>query len=413
MMNDEINDEINDDIIIDFFFKNDKLNSNKTKLFNLNQIDISTINYLNNRFKDKSDSYIEILNRIKFNIKVRPVCKCCGGPVKWISKNNYREYCSCSCRNKDQYEIIKNKSIEKYGSPFNRDKFKQTIINKFGEDNWCNRNKQKETVLKFSEEKKEEIKNKKFNTNLKLYNDKNYNNREQSKLTTFLHYGVNCWYKTDECKERSKLITNKKEILKKIQQTCLLKYGYKAFNNKKSKQTKLEKYGNKNYNNREKAKQTMINLYGVENIYNLEYYKKLAHNKNSLEKINNTKKKNYTFNTSIPENKSYDLLKEKYKDIEYQYKNDLYPFNCDFYIPSLDLYIECNYHWTHGGKPYEGTEEDNIKLNKWKEKNTKFYNNAINIWTIRDVNKRNIAKQNKLNYIEFWDLNELKNWLNT
>ena len=39
-------------------------------------------------------------------------------------------------------------------------------------------------------------------------------------------------------------------------------------------------------------------------------------------------------------------------------KYDRYPFACDFYISSLDLFIECNYHWTHGGKPYEGTEDD-------------------------------------------------------
>ena len=45
------------------------------------------------------------------------------------------------------------------------------------------------------------------------------------------------------------------------------------------------------------------------------------------------------------------------EDIIRQYKSDLYPFACDFYIPSLDLYIECNYHWTHGNKLYEGTKE--------------------------------------------------------
>ena len=42
----------------------------------------------------------------------------------------------------------------------------------------------------------------------------------------------------------------------------------------------------------------------------------------------------------------------------------------------IDLYIECNYHWTHGGHIFN---KDNIndmeKLNKWKQKNTKFYNN--------------------------------------
>ena len=45
-------------------------------------------------------------------------------------------------------------------------------------------------------------------------------------------------------------------------------------------------------------------------------------------------------------------------DVITQYKDDRYPFACNFYIPSLDLFIECNYHWTYGGKPYEGTEDD-------------------------------------------------------
>ena len=42
-----------------------------------------------------------------------------------------------------------------------------------------------------------------------------------------------------------------------------------------------------------------------------------------------------------------------------------------------------------------------------KSKNSGYYQNAINTWTIRDVNKRNIAKQNNLNYLEIFskDLN--------
>ena len=79
----------------------------------------------------------------------------------------------------------------------------------------------------------------------------------------------------------------------------------------------------------------------------------------------------------------------------------------------MDLYIECNYHWTHGGKPYEGTNEDNIIVKKWKAKNTKYYNNAINCWTVRDVNKRKVANQNNLNYIEFWNIYDLKKWINS
>ena len=36
----------------------------------------------------------------------------------------------------------------------------------------------------------------------------------------------------------------------------------------------------------------------------------------------------------------------------------------------------------------------------------------IYVWTDLDVRKRNIAKENNLNYIEFWNIEELKNWLN-
>ena len=40
-----------------------------------------------------------------------------------------------------------------------------------------------------------------------------------------------------------------------------------------------------------------------------------------------------------------------------------------------------------------------------------YYDNAISTWTIRDVNKRKIAKENKLNWIEFFSILELNEWL--
>ena len=157
-----------------------------------------------------------------------------------------------------------------------------------------------------------------------------------------------------------------------------------------------------------KRKETCIKRYGVDVASKSEIVKAKVNWAAQKDKEYKTKKKNHTFNTSKPEIISYDILKEKYPDVIYQYRDkDRYPFVCDFYIPSLDLFIECNYHWTHGGKPYEGTEEDNKIIDGWKSKNSQYYNNAINCWTIRDVNKRNIAKQNNLNYIEIWNINEL------
>ena len=117
-----------------------------------------------------------------------------------------------------------------------------------------------------------------------------------------------------------------------------------------------------------------------------------------------TKRKNNTFNTSKPENKLYELLKQKYTNVKRNYNSDKrYPFMCDFYIPSKDLFIELQASWTHGGKLFNSEDISCLdQLNSWKQKSltSKYYKNAIETWTIRDVRKRNIAQQNKLNYIE-------------
>jgi len=89
---------------------------------------------------------------------------------------------------------------------------------------------------------------------------------------------------------------------------------------------------------------------------------------------------------------------------------------CDFYIPSKDLFIELQLSWTHGSKPFvENNIDCQNQLNIWRQKSltSDYYKNAIETWTIRDVKKRNIAKQNKLNYIEVWtsSFNEIHSFL--
>ena len=117
-----------------------------------------------------------------------------------------------------------------------------------------------------------------------------------------------------------------------------------------------------------------------------------------------TRKRNNSFNKSQPEIDLYNELLEKYNNctIYKQYKDkDRYPYYCDFYIPEEDLFIELNAHWTHGGRPFDPDDEFCQKqLEVWKEKakTSKFYEAAIETWTIRDVNKRNCALKNNLNY---------------
>lgn len=152
---------------------------------------------------------------------------------------------------------------------------------------------------------------------------------------------------------------------------------------------------------RVKIRQTWLRKFGVEcNLVSQE----------NIDKMIESKRRNHTFNTSKPEEELYLYIKEKFPDVERQYKDkERYPFCCDFYIPSIDLFLELNAMWTHGAHPYN-EQKDKDKLNEWKikAKTSKFYECAINTWTKSDIKKRNIAKQNNLNFKEAYTLEEGK-----
>ena len=230
------------------------------------------------------------------------------------------------------------------------------------------RAKEKENIKKWIDgQKKYNIKNHGVE-----YNWQRNDCKEKRKQSLIEHYGTDKLYTIKEIKEKiDKSINNKiQDIINHRNETLKEKYG-------------------------------ILNVGGLTSLPEIQ------------EKINKTKRKNQSFNTSNQEDQSYLLIKEKYNDVKRQYRSELYPFNCDFYIPSLNLYIECNFHWTHNNHQYNKNElKDQIILQQWKSKNTQYYRNAINIWTNLDVRKRNIAKKNNLNFIEFWNLNELKEWLN-
>ena len=146
--------------------------------------------------------------------------------------------------------------------------------------------------------------------------------------------------------------------------------------------------------------------------YNVEYF---SQTKEWADKSYLTKKKNNSFHTSKVEQQFKEYLEQNYpNDFEYQYRSEMYPFNCDFYIKSLDLYIEIQGSWVHGKHPFdENNQEDIDRLNYMKSKNTKYYQNSIYVWTISDIAKRNVAKQNNLKYLEIFssELNECINAL--
>ena len=112
------------------------------------------------------------------------------------------------------------------------------------------------------------------------------------------------------------------------------------------------------------------------------------------------KRKNGTFNTSC--------IEERIKSLgifEPQYNKDArYPYLCDFYDKDRDLFIEVNASWTHGNHWYE-PEQDVDVCKKWKAKtrDSKYYVNALEVFTKRDVEKRETARVSNLNYVTLWD----------
>ena len=85
------------------------------------------------------------------------------------------------------------------------------------------------------------------------------------------------------------------------------------------------------------------------------------------------------------------------------------------------MYIEYQGHWTHGNEPYIGTNEQNEILEIWRNKSNELnfkgrtknqYKRAIKIWTLEDPLKRKTVKENNLNWIEFFNMNEFLDWFN-
>ena len=368
-----------DALLIEKIYFKDKNGKNKINFRKVKNLNNDELEYLNNRFSD-SDSLNESIQRILHGIEEKPKCPICGNPVKWLGKPNrlMLNTCSLECGFKLRTQHIKETCQEKYG-----------VSNCFASD-----------------EKKQKIKE----TNLKRYGvDNPHKNKqviEKTRNTCLERYGVLNGGGTPEA-------------IKKIKQTKLERYGDENFVNvEKCKQTKFEKYGNPNYTNMDKNIKTCKAKYNVDYWFQSIEYK--SNIKEYQRKARQTKIKNNTLVNSKLESMAYNLLKKYFSDIKCQWKDDeKYPYNCDFYIPEIDTWIEIQGFVTHGPEQFNENNIEHLeKVSILKQKNMahktpnkNLYFEIIKCWTEVDVKKRNTAKYNNLNYKEFWNIEQLKEWL--
>ena len=268
--------------------------------------------------------------------------------------------------------------------------------------------------------------------------------KEKNKKTCLDKYGVDNAAKTETTKKKFRQTcldkygvdnhSKCKEIYDKVRKTNLEKYGFETCTQnpeiikkikdrvpemiEKMKATNLEKYGTEfplsNEEIRAKRDKTCLEKYGNEIFSKSDYFQERL--PEIIEKSRQIKREHGSFGKSKEEDKIYSLLSEKYPSTIRQYSDSRYPFACDFYIPELDLFIEYQGFWSHGKEPYDSENaEHQQKVEKWKSKRDSirrkdYYNAALNTWTIRDPLKREIAKKNNLNWIEFFTFEYFMAW---
>ena len=360
--------------------------------------DLNILQILYNVYDDLSEKtpVYEIYYRLKNNLKKRPVCIICGKPVKYTS-GHYAKFCSKECQYSDlgkkiTKEIKIKSNLEKYGVEHT--------------------SQLKEVTDKRTKSRADHVNEIQQHVRESLY--KKYGAYDvmhiphilqKIKNTNLKKFGVE--FPLQQLKKENS------EIYQKISQTCINKFDVDSpLKNKevreKIKQTNIQKYGVdnplKNKEIREKIKQTNIQKYGVDNpLKNKEIWKKSQDNRQISSK-------------SKLENNFLNYLKLKYEsdDIITQYKSKEYPYYCDFYIKSINLYIEIQGHWTHNDHPFDiNNLNDQQIMNIWRTKSLsdKYYKNALNTWTIKDVEKRNTAIQNNLNYLEIFGKTDLNKYI--
>lgn len=211
--------------------------------------------------------------------------------------------------------------------------------------------------------------------------------KNKIKQTTRVHYGVDCYLQTKECRDIIAEYSRSKENKDKIKQTIYSHYGVNCSFQADSVKNKIQ--------------QTLMNRYGVSNAGHFNVNNKYRNDgvRSSYEKL------------------LKDALLDNNIEFIYEYNKDIrYPYLCDFYLPEKDIFVEINGYWTHGKHWFDCNSIDDIALfNSIKQKaiiDSK-YKSMLYTWIYSDIEKRNKAKQNKLNYVVLWNKQDIKDWIDS
>lgn len=355
--------------------------------------------------------------RIRLGLEERPRCLQCGAEIPF--EGGYKTFCSKSCQAKYNTQVRMDTFKERYGytsslaMPKTRETIKKTNMERYGvEHNFqaepC-KAKIRETNLKkygaTSPLGSKELREKGKQTSLRKYGTENPSSSEIVKAkvakTCLERYGDTCVFGS-----------NSSILETKVRASMIKKYGtYVPCKNQEIKekmfQTNLERYGSKcslgSPEIREKGIKTLLERYNVTNGWLIPEVRSRI----DYKKVDETKRRNGTFNASEPERLLGELLRAEFgeDDVIPQYKSEAYPWRSDYYIKSLDFYIELQGFYTHGTHPFTSTDEDFQIIEDFSTKiSEERVQGLIDIWVISDVIKRNRALEQDLNFLEIFDI---------
>ena len=125
------------------------------------------------------------------------------------------------------------------------------------------------------------------------------------------------------------------------------------------------------------------------------------------------------YNSSKDEEAVYDLLKKVYPNLQQNYTDDRFVspithrhFQADYYDPDSDTFFLLQKHIKHGRRPYNPEDPNCQKDVEWLEgQKGEFYEKMLHTWTEVDPIKRVVAKQQGFKLLEFFNLDEVLNFL--
>ena len=350
--------------------------------------------------------------------------------MKYICENCGKEYnCDVSKGNwdKDNNQVFKRGGVissQKFccfqcGTRFYSNKARETNVAKYGD--FHQRIDENKALMK-----------------LKRFGDKNYSSKRSIHLPNAFvkrickncakEYEINFSFGKVWTKENTQILKGKRAQTVSAYDFCCYECG-REFQRKKRSLTNLSRFKVKNSFQTKISKNAILKKLGVQNPFkskhiqdkikqtNLEKYgvENPMKMKDVVDKGFETKKRNGSCGRSKAEERIFQKLKTRYNKIERDYMSDLYPYHCDFYIPKEDLYIEYQGWWGHGPNKFhepfdENKKEHQCELHRLRDKNMKSYELTILNWTIRDPEKRKCAKQNNLNFLEFFTEDDFNKW---